>query len=68
MPVDKHQRFFQIDTVARHAQNTQENKFAISLQYLKIEVSDEVEVLDADKHESFLQIDTMIFMGMVKHS
>ena len=22
----------------------------------------------ADKHESLLQIDTMIFMGMVKHS
>ena len=49
--------------VARHAQITQNNKFAISLQYLKKEVSDEVDFLHADKHESFLQIDTMIFDG-----
>ena len=54
--------------MARHAQITQNNKFAISLQYLKKEVSDEVDFLHADKHESFLQIDTMIFDGMVKHS
>ena len=46
----------------------QNNKFAISLQYLKKEVSDEVGSLHADKHESFLQNDTMILMGMVKHS
>ena len=32
------------------------------------EVSDEVDVLHMDKDESFLQIDTMILMGMVKHS
>ena len=31
------------------------------------EVSDEVDFLHADKHESFLQIDTLILMGMVKH-
>ena len=49
--------------LARHAQITQNNKFAISLQYLKKEVSDEVDFLHADKHESFLQIDTMIFDG-----
>ena len=30
--------------MARHAKITQNNKFAISLQYLKEEVSDEVEV------------------------
>ena len=54
--------------VARHAQITQNNEFAISLQYLKKEVSDEVDFLHADKHESLLQIDTMILMGMVKHS
>ena len=47
--------------MARHAQITQNNKFAISLQYLKKEVSDEVDFLHADKHESFLQTDTMIF-------
>ena len=50
--------------VARHAQITQNSKFAISLQYLKKEVSSEVDILHADKHESFLQIDTMILMGM----
>ena len=49
--------------VARHAQTTQNNKFAISLQYLKKEVSDEVDFLHADKHESFLQIDAVIFYG-----
>ena len=30
--------------------------------------SDEVDFLHADKHESLLQIDSMILMGMVKHS
>ena len=30
-------------------------KFAISLQYLTKEVSDEVDFLRADKHESFLK-------------
>ena len=45
--------------VARHAQITQNNKFAISLQYLKKEVNDEVDFLDANKHESFLQTCTM---------
>ena len=50
--------------MARHAQITQNSKFAISLN----EVSDEVDFLHADKRESFLQIDTKISMGMVKHS
>ena len=31
-------------------------------------MNDKVEFLHADKHESLLQIDTMILMGMVKHS
>ena len=31
-------------------------------------ISDEVDFLHADKHESMLQIDIMILMGMVKHS
>ena len=54
--------------VASHAQITQNEKFAISLQCFKKELSDEVNFLHADKHESLLQIDTMILMGMVKHS
>ena len=49
--------------VARHAQITQNNKFAISLQYLKKEVSREVDFFNGDKHEHFVQIDTMIFDG-----
>ena len=54
--------------MARHAQITQNNKFAISLQYLKKELSDEVDFLHADKHESLLEIDIMILIVMVKHS
>ena len=54
--------------MARHAHITQNNKFAISLQDLKKEVSDAVDFLHADKHESLLQIDTMISMKMVKYS
>ena len=50
--------------VARHAQITQNNKFAISLQYLKKDVSDEVDFLHADPHEILLQINAMILMRM----
>ena len=54
--------------VARHVQITQNNKFSISMQYHKKEVGDEVDFLQADRQESLLQIDTMILMGMIKHS
>ena len=43
--------------------NYPNNKFSISLQYLKKEVSDEVDIFHVDKNESYLQIDTMIFDG-----
>ena len=46
-----------------NVQITQNNKFAITLQYLKKKVTDEVDFLHADKHESYLQIDFMIFDG-----
>ena len=49
--------------VVKHAQITQNNKFAISLQYHKKEVNDEVDFLHTDKHENFLKIDAMIFDG-----
>ena len=55
--------------VARHSQSTQNNKFAISLQYSKENMNDEVEevregdFLLADKHEIFLQIDSVIIDG-----
>ena len=35
----------------------------MSLHYLKEELSYEVDALHADKHESFLQVDSMIFDG-----
>ena len=47
--------------VAQHTQINKKNKFAISLKFLRKEVSDEADFLHEDKHESFLQIDTMIF-------
>ena len=52
--------------MAKHVQIVQ--KLSISLQHLKKELSDEVDFLHADRHESLLQIDSMILMGMVKHS
>ena len=54
--------------VVRHVQITQNTRFAVSLQYLKKELSDEVDFLHADKHENLLQIDSMILIGMFKHS
>ena len=50
--------------VARHGQITWNNKFAISLQHVKKEVSDTVDILYADKHERLLQIDTKIFLSL----
>ena len=52
--------------VTGHAQSTQ-NKFV----YLAISLEkhwNEVDFSPADKHESLLQIDTMILMRMIKHS
>ena len=47
--------------VARHAQNTQNEKFAISLPYLKENIKDEVDhFLPADKHQMFLQFDAVV--------
>ena len=43
-------------------------KFAISLQHLKKEVTDEVDFLHADKHESFLKSIQWFLMGTVKDS
>ena len=54
--------------IAKHAYSTQNNKYAVSLQYLKKEWSYEVDVLHADKHRSFLQIDTSIFDGFARYA
>ena len=39
--------------LASYAQSTQNNKFVISLQYLKKEGKDEVDFLRADKYQTF---------------
>ena len=64
----KHQSFLQVDTIIlgvriQTCPNTQNNKIVVSLQYLKKEMSGDVDFLLTDKHESFLQIDTKIFDG-----
>ena len=58
---DKHESLLQIDSIilmgmAKHSQSSQNSKFAMSLQYLKKEVKDEVDFLHADKHQSFLKV------------
>ena len=45
--------------IARHAQSIQNNKFAISLQYLKENLKNEFVFLHADNHQKFLEIDTI---------
>ena len=54
--------------MARNAHIIQNNKFAISLQHIKKQLSDAVDFLHADKHESLLQIDSITLMQMVKYS
>ena len=51
--------------MARHAQSTQSNKFAISLKYLKKQGRDEVGFCHADKHETFVQVCIINFVGMI---
>ena len=47
--------------VARHAQSAQNKKFAISLQNLRKEMKDEGDFWHGNKHQSFLQVDTIVF-------
>ena len=46
--------------VIRLVQSIQNNKFAISFQYLKENRKNEVDFLLADEHQRFLQIETII--------
>ena len=55
-------------SAVRYAHITQNNKFVISLQHVKKVVTDAVDFLHVDKHESLLQIDIMILMKMFKYS
>ena len=52
----------------RHAQITQNSKFAISLKFLKKQVEWTWFFLHADKHESFPQLIQWFLMGMGNHS
>ena len=42
--------------IVRYSQNSQNSKFLMSLQYLKEEVRDEVDILHVER-QSFLQVD-----------
>ena len=58
---DKHESLLQVDSkilmgMAEYSQSPQNSNFAMSLQYLKKEVKDEVYFLHADKHQSFLKV------------
>ena len=84
--IDKHESLLQIDTMnlmvmIKHSQSSQNSNFAVSLQYLKKEVRDDVDFLHADKHQSFLQVGLnnlsfkvsykvilSLLMGMIKYS
>ena len=43
--------------MVKHSQSFQNSKFAMSLQYLKKEVKDEVDFLHANKYQTCLQVD-----------
>ena len=66
LPADKHKKFFYKLIVSlrlcvtSHAKSTQDNKFIISLQYLKENMKNEVEFLTTDKRQRFLQSDAII--------
>ena len=40
-----------------HSQSSQNSKFAMSLHHLKKDVRDEVDFLDADKHQQIYKLD-----------
>ena len=68
LSTNKRQRFLQIAIIilrmcGQECPDYPNDKFAISLQYLKKELRDEVDFLYADKHESLLQIESMILLG-----
>ena len=51
--------------VARYTQSSQNNKFAISLQYFKKEVRDKLDFLHEDKHQSFPQANSIFFLPVI---
>ena len=51
----------------KHSQSTQSNNFAISLQYFKIEVKDEVHFLHTNKQQSFYKLVLSLLMEEARH-
>ena len=51
----------------KHSQSTESNKFAISLQCLRKEVSNGVHSLHADKHQSFYKLTLSFFMEVARY-
>ena len=49
--------------MVKHSQSSQNSKFAMSLYNISKKVRDEVDFLDADKHQSLIQGDTFIIDG-----
>ena len=71
MHVDKHESLLQIDTMiligmVKHSQSSQNSKLAMSLQYLKKELRDEVDFLHGDKHQSFNKLESSFLMEVAK--
>ena len=64
LPESKDQRFFQIDTIIL----PKITSLLFLCNILRKKRGMKLIFLDADKHESLLQINTMILMGMFKHS
>ena len=66
--------------IVKHSQSSENSKFAMSLQYLKKEVRNEVDFLYSDFHQRFLELDfntlgikvsykvmLSLLMGVIKH-
>ena len=47
--------------MARHTESVQNNKCGVSFKYFKKELSWEVDVVHANKHENLLKVDIIIF-------
>ena len=71
--VYKHEGLLQIDTMIlmwrfKYSQSSQISKCAMSLQYLKKEVRDEVDFLHADKHHNFSILVLQFLMEVARHA
>ena len=53
--------------IKKHSRRTESNEFAISLQYLKKEVTNRVIFVHADKHKSFCKLTLSSLMEFARH-